>query len=186
MSWLRDIYVLAVVLLVLVAVLVSLFHLGLRKLIQANIAKNGGYAVYDDWNDSYDICLPTNNFEQYISTVHYFSTCDRLDCTGTRFVDSDFRFIECLKKLHILILDDTLITDGGARFFLSFPQLNYLSVANTTVSDQSISFLCQLNNLVVLNLRGTQVSREGLATIKKFLPHCEINYDGAPPNGETR
>ncbi len=76
--------------------------------------------------------------------------------------------INQLRKLKLLILCQTKITDAGLAHLKSLTNLQTLDLRRTKVSDAGLAHLKPLSNLQNLSLMETKVSDAGLAHLKSL------------------
>ena len=56
----------------------------------------------------------------------------------------------------------------------SFPSLTDLDLARTRIIDVAVPFLTAKKGLKRLDIRGTEISEEGIASLRREMPSCEI------------
>ena len=76
------------------------------------------------------------------------------------------------------------LTDLFAKNLAGLTRLKKLSLAGATLTDAGVGHLKALTGLTTLNLRKTKVTARGIEGLKKALPECRIEWDGAEPKGK--
>jgi Leucine Rich repeat len=89
--------------------------------------------------------------------------------------DADLGDLCELRSLVRLGLSGTQVTDSGLRTVADLRGLRALILSGTAVSDKGLRHLESRSNLQSLDLTDCpNVTDEGLARLKKALPHCDI------------
>ncbi len=100
-----------------------------------------------------------------------------LTLSGTQITDSGLRELTSLassKSLQTLELSDTKVSDAGLKDLAGFQNLTFLSLSHTQITDVGIKELKPLTTLTRLDLLHTKVTESGAATLRKALPHANI------------
>lgn len=82
--------------------------------------------------------------------------------TDPRITDADLEQLKGLRRLEVLLLDDTLVTDAGMATVASFSSLRELSLYRTRVGDLGVEHLRTLPKLSKLELSYTPLDDAGL------------------------
>jgi hypothetical protein len=85
-----------------------------------------------------------------------------------RFTDHDLDGLCELRRLRVLDLNGTGLTDAGVQAVGGFPGLSYLDLGGTRVSDAGLKGLKGLRSLKTLSLHGTRVTDAGLAELAEL------------------
>lgn len=104
-----------------------------------------------------------------------------LNLARTKVTDDGLKALEPLKNLRRLHLENTKIGDAGLSHVKDLTNLEYLNLYATQVTDSGLSQLEGLKNLRSLYLWQTKVTPAGVETLKKALPHCQINTGWEEP-----
>jgi hypothetical protein len=91
------------------------------------------------------------------------------DCVAT---DQDVLPVKRFRRICVLNLAGTRITDAGVRCVEGLPELQSLSLWCTNVGDKSMAYLRGLGNLRDLDISQTKVTNSGLVHLKD-LPQLE-------------
>ena len=100
---------------------------------------------------------------------------------GHHETDAGLIYLENLKELRHLNLDNTLVTDAGLQRLIRLPQLNDLRLNGTAVTNDGLERLQGPTLLKELHLRNTNVSAAGAERVQKRFPACQIFTE--PPRG---
>jgi len=92
-------------------------------------------------------------------------------------VPIDLANLRSLIEIQMLTLHSDTIKNFSR--LAEFKELRVLDLERTSVSDAQVEAIAQLQALSVLRLRQTQVTSDGLARLKKALPHCTICLDAS-------
>lgn len=102
----------------------------------------------------------------------------RLSLSYARNVDDEaLAEIEQLKRLEILHLTGTAVTDRGMPHLAKLKRLKILSLNYALVTDQGLIHLADLKQLQTLDLRQTNVSVRGVDRLRRLLPDCKFDLD---------
>lgn len=102
----------------------------------------------------------------------------RLSLSYTRNVDDEaLAEIGQLKRLEILHLTGTAVTDRGMPHLARLKGLKILSLNYSNVTDQGLVHLAGLKQLQTLSLRHTNVSGRGVDRLRKHVPNCKFDLD---------
>jgi hypothetical protein len=82
-----------------------------------------------------------------------------------------------LKSLEVLIADDTDVDDSGIEYLSSARRLRILTLSYTKISDRSLSTFSQFPNLESVDLRRTAITRRAVAAFSRAHPGIEIICD---------
>ncbi|HVW03062.1 MAG TPA: hypothetical protein VHB77_22060 [Planctomycetaceae bacterium] len=82
--------------------------------------------------------------------------------TDRRIVDIDLEQFKVLRRLEVLLLDNTLVTDSGLATVASLHTLRELSLYRTDIGDLGVEHLKTLPKLAKLELSYTAVDDAGL------------------------
>ena len=75
-----------------------------------------------------------------------------------------------LRRLDILSLDGTTVTDADLAALKDLADLRYLVLSDTNITDAGLVHLAGLLNLATLHVGGTKVTAAGVARLKRALP----------------
>jgi hypothetical protein len=78
-----------------------------------------------------------------------------------------------LKRLTMLDLKITLVTDAGIKELIGLNSLRQLDLSYTRVTDAGIKDMAQLN-VIQLDVSRTAATNEGEAELKKAMPKCKV------------
>jgi hypothetical protein len=90
------------------------------------------------------------------------------------FHDDSVPALKALRRLELLNLAGTNITDRAVIDISGIQTLTSLSLKDTSVTDAAVPLLCKMRNLEYLTISGTQISINGLRQLRACLPKCEI------------
>lgn len=99
------------------------------------------------------------------SSLAPFVNLEKLDLNYSTFGDDGMEYLIGLKKLKVLELRDTLVTDRGAPHLGHLPALEELDLYGAKLTDSGIRSLSPAKKLRRLNLLGSQVTDEGVETL---------------------
>jgi Leucine-rich repeat (LRR) protein len=99
------------------------------------------------------------------SSLAAFVNLERLDLNYSSFDDDGMKQLAGLKKLKVLYLRDTLITDRGMAHLASLNELEELDLYGAPLSDASIRVLAGAKKLRRLNLLGSRITDESAETL---------------------
>ncbi len=95
--------------------------------------------------------------------------------------DAGLGHLQRLKKLRILGLSDTSVTNAGLVHLKGLTKLRELDLENTVVTDAGLGHLERLTDLQRLWLMGTKVTEGGIARLRQALPEAVIlDAEGRP------
>lgn len=102
--------------------------------------------------------------------------------------DLQIGWLEDLKDLHVLWLNNTKITDKALLSVGALASLHRLHLECTGVTDKGLVHLGDLVNLVELRLEGTQVTDAGLSHLRGLpkLDWLELSGPGITGSGLAR
>lgn len=86
-----------------------------------------------------------------------------LDVRHVPATDSDLRAVTRFRRLEVLLLDGTGVTDAGLDELCAIPSLRVLSLSDTGVTDRGTPAMASSPVLEELLLYGTEVTDDGLA-----------------------
>lgn len=84
---------------------------------------------------------------------------------------------EPFRLTYVTLKDNKFVNDAGLAHFQDCPTLGYLSLENTSVTDQGLAHFKACRKLTYLSLKGTKVTAASIATLKKDLPECKIEFE---------
>jgi hypothetical protein len=87
--------------------------------------------------------------------------------------DGGVEHLAGLRELDFLCLDDSKITDVATATIAKFPKLRTLHIARTAVTDEGLRNLQSAASLQRVSV-ASSVTKDGLATLSKALPQCNI------------
>ena len=120
--------------------------------------------------------------------------------TDRRFTDADLEQLKGLRRLEVLLLDDTLVTDAGMATVASLsslrelslyrneigdlgvehlktlPKLSKLELSYTYVDDAGLDHLPALKELKSVSLYGTLATEEGFKKLQQAMPRLKVNH----------
>jgi len=100
---------------------------------------------------------------------------------GTPMPEEVPRALSELKRLRVLKLSYSEITDDGLRTLAALDQVEKLSLTGSShVDDRAMSELAKWKSLKYLDVQGTKVTPQGVATLEKAKPGIVI-LSGAGP-----
>jgi hypothetical protein len=88
-----------------------------------------------------------------------------------------------LPQLRAVSLSESAVTDEGLRHISRLAHLRVLELVETGVSDTGLRHLEGLKQLETLNVSGTNVTGDGVRRLQRVLPHCNITWGPARPDG---
>ncbi len=109
-----------------------------------------------------------------------------LGLENTVISDSDWHNISKFRKLQILYLGHSNLSDDGVKHLSQLPELDTLSMGDTKeITDAAIPFISKLPKLTNLKLGSTKISDHGLRTLSPIseleileLPNVKVTSDG--------
>ncbi len=143
---------------------------------------------------------PINNED--VAKLAALPDIEELYLPGAQIDDEAAKSIAEMKKLRVLVIQNTGITDAGLEAISSLPELEELRMSscqisdagcenladmksltrlglwNTDVSNGSTRHFAGLSHLRELNIAMTLISNDGLESISSSLPNCEIIHWG--------
>lgn len=97
-----------------------------------------------------------------------FPRIEELDCARGMMTDDSVGFLRNLKKMRILKLGDTKISDKALDHIKGFENLERLELWGTSVSERGLNNLKSLKKLQHLSLDYNSISDEGLKHLAPF------------------
>jgi hypothetical protein len=88
--------------------------------------------------------------------------------------DAELVHLRKFEELEDLSLGCSNVTDAGLCHVGKLTTLRCLSLRDTRVSDAGLKDLFNLDQLRILTLRQTNVTADGVSSLQKALPNCEI------------
>ena len=73
-------------------------------------------------------------------------------------------------------LGDTDVSDEDLLLLRHFPHLEWLCLEDASITDYGLSSLTYMTSLQCVELYRTNVTEEGIARLRKALPHCRIEW----------
>ena len=99
-----------------------------------------------------------------------------LQLGGTGIGDPGLQAVcEGARKIMILNLATTKVTDAGIPSLRRLERLEVLYLQETALTDASVETLKSLKSLRELSLAKTQITANGVAALREALPDCQIN-----------
>lgn len=95
----------------------------------------------------------------------------------TQVTDTGLRKLVDLPDLKQLWLLETQVTDAGLQHIRTMDGLEFLGLNGTNVTDAGVPEIAAMKNLSAMDLRNTKVTANGVATLRKALPNCRINWN---------
>jgi Leucine rich repeat len=99
-----------------------------------------------------------------------------LDLSGTSVSDAGIAHLRSLANLEGLSLGETKVTDAGLAHLTGLTNLESLDLSKTKVTDTGNTCLARMKQLRSLNVTKNLISLEGVETLQKALPNCQISY----------
>lgn len=84
---------------------------------------------------------------------------------GSRITDIGCKYIGKMKNLRLLRLIDTTIDDEGMAHIVDLPKLKILSIRNANITDNGVVYLGKMSQLTSLDLSGSQISNSAIARL---------------------
>ncbi|MCU0781202.1 MAG: hypothetical protein MUF04_08895 [Akkermansiaceae bacterium] len=107
-----------------------------------------------------------------------------LDLTGTRVTDQGLAVLAAAKKLRVVRLGETAVTDAVMETLCALPALESVNLYATKVTDAGVARLATLGNLRRLYLWQAAVQPETTAALKEKLPNLEVVAGNWPATGD--
>ena len=104
-----------------------------------------------------------------------------LSLNGTRVSDSGIDNLRKLAALETLSVAGCAIGDSALSNCECLQGLRKLNLGGTMVTDAALTNLRKLDGLLWLRLDNTKISAEGIVTIRRALPNCEIDLGPLAP-----
>ena len=102
---------------------------------------------------------------------------------------SNVAYLKHMTGLLELDLSETDLGSQGLKIISNLKKLQILRLDKTKISDADLVHLYPLKTLAFLGVRGcTNLSREGIEKLRAQIPHCSIEFDrqilplANPPN----
>jgi hypothetical protein len=100
---------------------------------------------------------------------------ERLWLDGTPTGDDELaELARGLKRLEVLSIAETGVTDRGVSDLVQLPGLVVLSLADTAITDECIPALLRIESLVRVNLGGTGISATGWSRLQAERPGLAV------------
>lgn len=125
----------------------------------------GGYVFRD--GKSLDISGIDNIENKDLECLLSFPQLEVLSL-NERITDEGLKYVENLKNLRALHLDNTRITNEGLRYIQNLDKLRVLYLSDTKITDNGLKYLENLTNLEILWLNNTGITNEGLKSLQKL------------------
>ena len=102
---------------------------------------------------------------------------EKLQLGESKISDAGIEYLKGMKKLRILGLNGTQISDAGLRKLQlqPHPNLNDLRIDHTRVSDTGLQYVAQMANLDGLVIFGTQITDAGLKNLCRNGPTLVVD-----------
>ena len=103
-----------------------------------------------------------------------------LDLNLTSVTDEGLAKLTGLKQLERLELTATTglggpqISNHGVRHLTALTELKHLVLIGSGVTDASLEYFSAMSMLTTLNVVDTQLTEEGIRSLKRALPNCEV------------
>jgi formylglycine-generating enzyme required for sulfatase activity len=107
-----------------------------------------------------------------------------LRVAGTKVGDAELAHLKGLTKLQHLDVGDTPVSDAGLVHLKELPSLTALDLNGSQVTDAGIVSLKACTKLTHLGVNRTKVSARGIEALRRALPKCKIEWDGAKAKTE--
>jgi hypothetical protein len=108
----------------------------------------------------------------FLADLPTLETVCLLECPN--FDDSDAAYLTSLKRLKLLSLIGSGITNAGLAELSKLPRLRILQLRGAHIDDAGIQHLRKLQSLTELDVFNTDISRQGVAQLAKDLPRCQL------------
>jgi hypothetical protein len=127
------------------------------------------------------------------------TTITSLNLARSNVTDDDLRFLSCCRNLESLSLSRTRLSSHGLSHLATLDRLQHLDLSlvrtldpaglaslsdlrnlrgldlsHTRVDTRVVPYLITLPSLQELRLEGTRLTSDGIATLRKHLPTCDI------------
>jgi hypothetical protein len=115
-----------------------------------------------------------------LEQIKGMTALNNLDLVGTRVSDEGLKTLSSFKSLERLSIgsqtNQSAITDAGLARLASVPNLRHLIVVGTKTTDVGLEHLKSQTKLQTLGLHRTRASDAGVASFKKALPECKVEF----------
>jgi Leucine-rich repeat (LRR) protein len=108
------------------------------------------------------------------SVLKGFKRLEILDIRGSSITDESAELLGSLETLAHLRLSDTQITNQTIREISRLRGLQSLELRGTAITDECIDNLCGFGTLTGLDIAKTQITADGVSRLKQQLPSCKI------------
>lgn len=95
-----------------------------------------------------------------------------VSCPGVS--DADLAALATLRRLELVCLIRTPVTNEGLAHLARLPRLKILQLRGTEIDDRALPHLERLGALEELDVFDTQISRAGVAALVRALPGCQL------------
>ena len=119
--------------------------------------------------------------------LDHFRDCQNLqmfNTSNTLLGDAALIQLKQYPKLTQVVFANAQVTNAGLASLPSLQNLTMVNLFGTQIDDAGVEQLKQLTKLTDLDLRQTKLTAAGLAELKKALPNCKIEWDGAMAKGD--
>jgi len=114
-----------------------------------------------------------------LELVQYFPEVEAIHLSRCKKINNEsLKYLSGLKKLEILNLNETEITDAGLKYLKDLKSLKELDLTSTKVTDKGIQELAGLKKLINLVVYKTKVTQKGVNELQKKIPDCYIDLAG--------
>ena len=119
--------------------------------------------------------LGTNFNDDGLRGFSSYKKLSILRLTGTKVTDSGFAALAGVKTLTNLDADQTAFGDDAAAVIATLPALGILNLNNTQITDKGLEKLSALKNLTNLSLSNTKVSAQAAGAFQIAHPECRVS-----------
>ena len=124
--------------------------------------------------------------DDFLAQISALSEIEFLGLENTIISDSDWPNISTFRKLQIIHLGHSNISDEGVEYVSQLPELDTLSMDSTKgITDSAISSISKLPKLTNLKLGSTKITDQGLRTLSPIsklqileLPNVKVTSHG--------
>ena len=109
------------------------------------------------------------------SALKSLSNLITLALPQTGVTDAGLKEIGKLAQLKTVSLASCPITDAGLAQLKMLKSLESLNLTETKITEQSIPILSEMKRLQFLTLSEKQIGKDGVESLKKALPNCDVN-----------
>ena len=110
--------------------------------------------------------------DDFLSQLSALPEIEFLGLENTEISESDWHNLSKFRKLKIIHLGNSNISDDGVKSLSELPELDTLSMSDTKgITDSALPYISKLPKLTNLKLQSTKITDQGLRTLS---PHSEL------------